>query len=38
MATVLMVSLILTSLALSLGLGALVIRGFLSLMARFLAR
>lgn len=38
MATVLMVSLIVTSLALSLGLGALVIRGFLSLMARFLAR
>jgi predicted membrane-bound spermidine synthase len=38
MATVLMVSLILTSLLLSLGLGALLIRGFLSLVARFLPR
>ncbi len=38
MSTVLLVSLIVTSLALSLGLGALVIRGFLSLVSRFLAR
>ena len=38
MAAVLMVSLILTSLALSLWVGALVIRGFLSLVSRFLAR
>lgn len=38
MTTVLMVSLILTSLLVSLALGALVIRGFLSLVARFLPR
>ena len=35
---VLMVSIILTSLALSLGIGALIIRGLLSLVARFLPR
>lgn len=38
MATFLMVSLILTSLALSLALSALLIRGFLSVVARFLPR
>ncbi len=38
MTTVLMISLILTSLLFSLALGALVIRGFLSLVARFLPR
>jgi hypothetical protein len=38
MTTVLLVSLILTSLLLSLALGALLIRGFLSLVARFLPR
>lgn len=38
MATILMVSLILTSLALSLAVGALLIRGFLSLVARLLPR
>lgn len=38
MATALMVTLIVTSLALSLGVGALVIQGFLSLVSRFMAR
>lgn len=38
MGTILMVSLILTSLFLSVGLGALLITGFLSLVSKFLAR
>ena len=38
MTTVLMVSLVVTSLILSLGLGALLIRGFLTLVSRFLAK
>jgi len=38
MGTILMVSLILTSLLLSVGLGALLITGFLNIVSRFLTR